>query len=85
MENLQVQRKKMSLANIEGRLTLEEMENVMAGSGFWRCAGGIVGGAMAGAAGASGNGIAFFLGPVGVAWSTIGGIGGGMVGAATFC
>lgn len=32
MENLQVQRKKMSLANIEGRLTLEEMENVMAGS-----------------------------------------------------
>jgi hypothetical protein len=34
MENLQVQRKKMSLANIEGRLTLEEMENVMAGSGI---------------------------------------------------
>jgi hypothetical protein len=32
MENLQVQRKKMSLANIEGRLSLEEMENVMAGS-----------------------------------------------------
>jgi hypothetical protein len=32
MENLQVQRKKMSLANIEGKLTIEEMENVMAGS-----------------------------------------------------
>ena len=37
MENLQVQRKKMSLANIEGRLTLEEMENVMAGSGGRKC------------------------------------------------
>ena len=29
--------KKMSLANIENRLTPEEMENVMAGSGFWNC------------------------------------------------
>ncbi len=25
----------MSLANIEGKLSPEEMENVMAGSGFW--------------------------------------------------
>ncbi len=31
MENSQI--KKMSLANIEGKLTTEEMENIMAGSG----------------------------------------------------
>jgi hypothetical protein len=29
-----VEFKKMSLANIENRLTLEEMENIMAGSGY---------------------------------------------------
>lgn len=47
MENLQVQRKKMSLANIEGRLTLEEMENVMAGS-MSPCTTAIIGGTLAG-------------------------------------
>jgi len=35
MEKLKT--KKMSLANIEGRLTLEEMENVMAGSSGRNC------------------------------------------------
>lgn len=39
MENLQVQRKKMCLANIESSLTLEEMEIIMAGSGGARLAG----------------------------------------------
>jgi hypothetical protein len=34
MKNFEL--KKMSLANIENRLTPEEMENVMAGS-FWNC------------------------------------------------
>ena len=33
MKNQEI--KKMSLANIENRLTQEEMENIMAGSGFW--------------------------------------------------
>lgn len=33
MEKLETKIKKMSLANIQGRLTIEEMENVMAGSG----------------------------------------------------
>lgn len=32
MKNLELKTKKMSLANIENRLTPEEMENVMAGS-----------------------------------------------------
>lgn len=32
MEKLETKTKKMSLANIQGRLTPEEMENVMAGS-----------------------------------------------------
>lgn len=36
MKNLEL--KKMSLANIENRLTPEEMENVMAGSGGAICA-----------------------------------------------
>ncbi|WP_291122584.1 hypothetical protein [Flavobacterium sp. UBA6046] len=36
MKNLvELKTKKMSLANIESRLTPAEMENIMAGSGFW--------------------------------------------------
>lgn len=38
-----VEFKKMSLANIENRLTQEEMENIMAGSGFGDCMGDIYG------------------------------------------
>jgi hypothetical protein len=75
---------KINLESVKIALERDEMLEIAGGS-FWRCAGGIVGGAMLGAAGASGNGIAFFLGPVGVAWGTIGGIGGGITGAATFC
>ena len=33
MKNLEIKTKKMSLANMENKLTLEEMENVMAGAG----------------------------------------------------
>jgi hypothetical protein len=34
MKNLEIKTKKMSLANIEGKLSVTEMENIMAGSGF---------------------------------------------------
>lgn len=34
MEKIETKIKKMSLVNIEGKLTKDEMENVMAGSGF---------------------------------------------------
>jgi hypothetical protein len=48
MKNLEI--KKISLSNIENRLTLEEMENIMAGSGFWSgCGGATVGLVFAGA------------------------------------
>lgn len=42
MKNLEIKNeiKKMSLANIEGKLTPEEMENIMAGSGFCQRQGG---------------------------------------------
>jgi hypothetical protein len=35
MKNLEIKTKRMSLANIEGKLSLTEMETIMAGSG--RC------------------------------------------------
>ncbi|WP_348823841.1 hypothetical protein [Flavobacterium aestuarii] len=36
MKNLvETEIKKMSLSNIEGKLSPDEMENIMAGSGFW--------------------------------------------------
>ena len=42
MKNLEL--KKMSLANVEGRLTADEMENIMAGSGCgWAIAGLVAG------------------------------------------
>lgn len=44
MEKIETKIKKMSLVNIEGKLTKDEMENVMAGSGFLTsCAGASVG------------------------------------------
>lgn len=42
MENLEFKTKKMSLANIEGKLSVTEMEQIMAGSGSdcaWAVAG----------------------------------------------
>lgn len=36
MKNFEQKTKKMSLVNIDGRLTQTEMENIMAGS-FWNC------------------------------------------------
>ena len=35
MENSELKTKKMSLANIEGKLSVAEMEQIMAGSGDW--------------------------------------------------
>jgi len=100
MKNLEI--KKMSIANINGRLTPEEMENIMAGKartkpvktesaesgnggGGWNCAAGIAGGFLAGMASSTGNGVAFALGPVGVTWGFIGGVGGALLGASAAC
>lgn len=66
------------------KLELNQMEEIQ-GDGWARCAAGIVGGGLAGAAGASGNGIAFMLGPVGVGWTAIGAIGGALLGGASTC
>jgi len=100
MRNLEI--KKMSIANINGRLTPEEMENIMAGKartkpvktesaesgnggGGWNCAAGIAGGFLAGMASSTGNGVAFALGPVGVTWGFIGGVGGALLGGSAAC
>jgi len=64
-------------------LSLSEMELIEAGG--WRCAAGIAGGFLLGMASATGNGVAFALGPVGVTWGFIGGVGGALSGAAAFC
>jgi hypothetical protein len=68
MKNLEIKNeiKKMSLANIDGKLTPEEMENIMAGSGFWSgCGGATVGLVFAGASlvtlTAASGGLATFL------------------------
>ncbi|MBP6755507.1 MAG: hypothetical protein KA210_05105 [Bacteroidia bacterium] len=37
MENSELKTKKMSLANIEGKLSVTEMEQIMAGSGSSSC------------------------------------------------
>jgi hypothetical protein len=37
MKNLEIKTKKMSLANIEGKLSITEMEQIMAGSGNRTC------------------------------------------------
>ncbi|MDA9555151.1 hypothetical protein N9R54_02835 [Pelobium sp.] len=65
-------------------LELNEME-LIDGGGFWKCALSVGGGALLGAAGASGNGVAFALGPVGVTWTAVGAVGGAMAGAAAGC
>jgi len=64
-------------------LTLNEMETFEGGS--WRCAAGIAGGFLLGMANSTGNGIAFALGPVGVTWGFIGGVGGAILGGASTC
>ena len=83
MENSKI--KKMCLANIENQLSQYEMENIMAGSGRWNCAAGIAGGFLAGMASATGNGVAFALGPVEVTWGFIGGVGGALLGGSAAC
>ena len=69
--------------NIMNTLSLNEMELIEAGS--WHCAGAIAGGFLGGMAACSGNGTAFFLGPVGVTWAFIGGVGGALLGASQTC
>ncbi|CAM2800452.1 MAG: hypothetical protein GZ091_18625 [Paludibacter sp.] len=64
-------------------LELNQMENLEGGK--WACAAGIAGGFMVGMASATGNGIAFALGPVGVTWGLIGGIGGALLGGSAVC
>jgi len=66
------------------KLELNQMEEIQ-GDGWARCAAGIIGGGFAGSTGASGNGIAFMLGPVGVGWTAIGAIGGALLGGASTC
>ncbi len=64
-------------------LTLNEMELIEGGS--WHCAAGITGGFLVGMASATGNGVAFALGPVGFTWGFIGGVGGALLGASQSC
>ena len=85
MKNLVLETKKMSFANIEGRLTFSEMEDIMGGRKYYACAAGIVGGFLTGMASATGNGVAFFAGPVGVTWGFIGGVGGALLGGSAAC
>ena len=84
MKNLEL--KKMSLANIEDTLSVSEMEEIMAGSFSWgKCLTGIGGGAIAGFAAGTGNGVAFALGPIGVTWGAIASLGGALLGASGGC
>lgn len=62
-----------------------EYSEELNGGGWVRCALGIGGGFLAGFAGATGNGIALTLGPVGVTWGFLGGVGGAIVGGAGTC
>jgi len=75
--------KQMSLANIEGTLTVSEMEEIMGGN--WRCIVGIGAGAVAGFSGSTGNGVAFLLGPIAITWGAVGAVAGAVLGAATAC
>jgi hypothetical protein len=67
------------------KLELNQMENLEGGFSWGRCLTGVAGGGLAGAAGASGNGVAFLLGPVGVTWTAVGALGGALLGASAGC
>ena len=66
MENSELKTKKMSLANIEGKLSVTEMEQIMAGSGGWGCVWSSVGLA------ASVAGFAFVTGGAGLVVAMVG-------------
>ena len=66
------------------KLESKQMEDLEGGKA-WNCAAGIAGGFLAGMASATGNGIAFTLGPVGVTWGLVGGIGGALLGGSATC
>jgi hypothetical protein len=81
----------IDLNNVKIALDRDEMEETVGGyhrsngGGGWKCAAGIGGGFLTGMASATGNGVAFTLGPVGVTWGFIGGVGGALLGAAASC
>ena len=64
-------------------MPFEEMSIIEGGT--WKCALGIGGGFLVGFAGATGSGVAFFAGPIGVTWGFLGGIGGAIAGGAGAC
>ncbi len=66
------------------KLEISQMENLQ-GEGWGKCALGVSGGALLGAAGASGKGVAFLVGPIGVTWTAVGAVGGALAGAAASC
>ena len=79
----------IDLNSVKIALDRDEMEEIVGGytrsGGGWKCAAGIGGGFLTGMASATGNGVAFSLGPVGVTWGFIGGVGGALLGAAASC
>jgi hypothetical protein len=66
-------------------LNLEQLEQLEAGFSWGKCLSGIAGGAIAGFAAGTGNGVAFVLGPIGVTWGAVAAIGGGLLGASGGC
>lgn len=84
MESIQ----KMSLSAIEDRLSIYEMQEIQAGSGWWsswgKCTAGILGGT--GTGGLGGAAAASVIPGLGtVAGAIIGGVCGGLAGAAAAC
>lgn len=75
---------KIDFKSVKIALERDEMLEIAGGSG-WNCAAGIAGGFLTGMASATGNGVAFALGPVGVTWGFIGGVGGALLGGAATC
>ncbi|WP_428224135.1 hypothetical protein [Flavobacterium sp.] len=69
------------------KLELNQMETFEGGKkvNWAKCGTGVVGGAIAGFAAGTGNGVALTLGPVGVTWGAVSAIGGALVGASSGC
>ena len=76
---------KIDLKSVKIALERDEMLEIAGGSGGWNCAAGIAGGFLAGMASSTGNGVAFALGPIGVTWGFIGGVGGALLGGSAAC